>query len=78
MNPILNEFGMEVRKYCECCSPRMTTATSTSHKWTRKEIENEILYISKRVVESGWFSRGNKIRKLKHWVDKLERFNEFN
>lgn len=79
MTPTLNEFGQEIKRYCECCSPKIVTSTATSgHKWTRKEIEQEIIWQAGEVSRATWWSRKDRIKRLKHWVEKLERFNEFN
>jgi hypothetical protein len=79
MTPTLNEFGIEIRRYCECCTPyRTSTSTATSHKWTKKEIEQEIIYCAGEVARATWWSRKDRTRRLSHWVEKLERFNEFN
>lgn len=65
-------------KPCECCKPRYMTATATNgFKWSRKEIEREIIYIAEKLAESKWYERGDLRRRLKHWTEKLARYKEF-
>lgn len=64
---------------CECCAPRYATATFTAgtpHKYTKEEIESAIIYLSKKLVHENWWNSGYIKRTLKHWLDKLERYNE--
>lgn len=64
---------------CECCGPRMTTMTATSgiqHKWTKKEIESRILKLARELTNASWFDRGDIRRQLRHWNEKLERFEQ--
>lgn len=72
----IGELGWMEFHPCECCAPKYTTyTTSTStHKWTREEIEGEIIWLSQRLLEKPWYDRGNTRRQLKHWVDKLEQY----
>lgn len=64
---------------CECCKVEMTTMTSTSpiHKWTRKEIQEKLISLSKEMVEVRWHDRGDVRRKMEHWVEKLKRLDAY-
>lgn len=76
MHTGLGYDGLPQQRVCECCSPRTFTFTSTiAHKWTKKEIIDEIMYKSKLVADSKWYNRSERVRSLKHWTDKLERLN---
>lgn len=73
MGSQLNEDGtMKEARGCECCAPRMVTATVTTHVWTREEIEQEIIYRATRIVNLKWFNREYDFRMLRHWVAKYE------
>ncbi len=64
---------------CECCGPRMTaftTSTGVAHKWTKQEIKDEIERLAKELVFVKWYERKGIREHLKHWVEKLERFEE--
>lgn len=63
---------------CECCRPQMTEYTSTAitHKWTLKEIQDHIIELGKQLVTVRWYDRGDVRRRMKHWVEKLERYKE--
>lgn len=64
---------------CECCRIRYTSTTfttSTPHKWTKKEIETRILELAVEIAKAKWYNRGDIRRQLKHWTDKLQRYNE--
>ena len=75
---LLNPDGTMPQNNCECCSSRYVgyTATASTHKWTKKEIEEEILYLSAELVSARWYNRGNIRRQLAHWVSKLNKYNE--
>lgn len=60
---------------CECCKPRYTTSTFTTSKWTKKEVENRLLELSIELAGSKWYNRGRIIDQIKHWSEKLERYN---
>lgn len=65
--------GLPKQNTCECCSPQMRTMTATTpHKWTKKEIEEEIFYHVGQLMEANWWNRGERLRRLKHWMIKLE------
>ena len=74
----LNYDGTPKQNHCECCTPKMINYTTTAnpHKWTKREIEDEIIYLSRAVIESPWYDRTDRTRLLKHWLDKLARFEE--
>jgi hypothetical protein len=80
-NSIIEDYQYcQIEYGCECCRSKqnytVTTSTYEPHKWTKEEIETSIIEISKELVTCNWFQRGNVRYKLKHWVEKLERFNE--
>lgn len=63
---------------CECCGPRYMTGTAGTvwQKWTKKDIQGEIISISKELVEAKWYERGDVKRRLRHWVNKLKKYEE--
>lgn len=74
----LNLDGTFPEVRCECCAPRYiaTTFTITSHKWIKQEIESEIQRLAFEMTTAKWYERGNIRRRIKHWVDKLQKYNE--
>lgn len=53
-------------------TPQYVTATATTgHSYTRKEIEDEIIYHAIQVAESRWWNRGKRMHYLKIWVSEL-------
>jgi hypothetical protein len=75
------DFYQTIEPYypCECCRPlkgTTFTSTATTHKWTKDEILAEIVYISKELAWATWGKRGELRMRLRHWVKKLERFEE--
>jgi len=65
---------------CECCKLKYTTSTATAtngFKWTEKEIKREIIYFAEKLAQSRWYERGEIRRRMKHWVEKLKRYNDF-
>jgi hypothetical protein len=65
---------------CECCKLKYTTTTSTAtngFKWSKKEIEREILHFAQELANAKWYERENLRRKLKHWTDKLARLKKY-
>jgi hypothetical protein len=70
---------------CECCKIKYSYSTctaTTGHKWTKKEIESRLIELSVELSKKKWGMRGDTLRQIKHWTEKLERFNtlksEFN
>jgi len=63
---------------CECCKPRYCTATVTNgRKWTKKEIEQEIIYYATELSNKKWYEDKSYTKnRLKHWTEKLDRYNE--
>ena len=65
---------------CECCRVRYTTVTSTASlgfKWSREEIEREIIQTASRLSRMKWYEPKGEIKaRLKHWTEKLARFEE--
>ena len=62
---------------CECCKPRWTTSTSTTHKWTEKEIKAEIIEIARDISKKKWYESKTYLRdRLNHWCLKLNRLEE--
>lgn len=61
---------------CECCNPRYTTCTATTHKWTEKEIKEEILAIVEQLIEAKWYNKYHIRSNLKHWSKKLKKLQE--
>lgn len=71
-------FNFLMNKYepCECCKPRLTYSTSTiGRKWTKKEVEEHILYLAEKIATVKWYE-SRPIDELKHWVSKLQKINE--
>jgi len=54
----------------------MVSCTLTTHKWTKKEIESEILELSKDLANCGWFEKGHIVDRIKHWSKKLQRYED--
>ncbi len=73
-------FYQNMETNCECCSNKMTISTWTigtiTHKWTKKEIEETIINLSKELLNVKWYNRSDIIRQLKHWHNKLKKYNE--
>jgi len=75
----INELFNNEFQPCECCKIRYSSSTftvSAPHKWTKEEIETRIMELAKEMADSKWYNRGNIRRQLKHWTEKLERYNE--
>lgn len=72
----LDMFGDFPEVICECCRPRYATYTSTTlHKWTREEIAERIVELSADLVEARWYNRGPIREQLRHWHQKLSRYD---
>ncbi len=63
---------------CECCRTDMTGSTTTisCHKWTRKEIEEELIRLAEEMLKVRWYDRADVRRRIKHWVGKLNKYKE--
>ncbi len=66
---------------CECCKINWANVSTTfsvgkPFKWTRKDIEWEIIVTSEKLANARWYQRGELRARLKHWTDKLKKFNE--
>jgi len=64
---------------CECCKIKYSncTTTFTARKWSKKECEEQILYLAERVATTKWYNgRSGLIKELKHWTEKLARYKE--
>ena len=73
----INENGLPNDVVCECCSPRRLTFTATTpHKWTLAEVKDHIYYHAQQVIEARWYNRGERTRRLQHWLEKLQRFEQ--
>lgn len=69
----LTEYGLPQHRQCECCAPKMRTATVTiGRKWTKKEITEEVLYLADALSNARWWNRATLLRSLKHWNGKLQ------
>lgn len=74
----LDMYGNPPRVICECCAPRMVSMTSTyaTHKWTRKEIEDEIFETASQLATATFWNRAELLKRLKHWTAKRDRLQE--
>lgn len=69
-------------KPCECCKhryPEFTYSSSTSsgvHKFTRKEIAEQILDSARNLSRAPWYERGDIRRRIDHWFTKLQKYDE--
>lgn len=64
---------------CECCRFKYSTSsatTSNGFKWTEKEIRERIFELSEKMAKSKWYNRGETLRRLRHWTEKLARYKE--
>lgn len=65
MPPFNLNYENQFRPF-ECCKPRYATGTATNgFKWSKKEIEAEILYTAGKLANSKWYERGDLRRRLK-------------
>lgn len=64
-------------KGCECCV-RSTSYTSSQiiHKYTKDEIRARLVELATDLAAASWFNRGDIRRQIKHWAEKLTRFEE--
>lgn len=78
MGPSLFDFLPQQFEPCECCKSRYTNVTmTTGSKWTKKEVEEQILYLAERVATTKWYNgRSELIRQMKHWVEKMKKIQE--
>jgi len=62
---------------CECCKIKYTSSTVTTHKWTEREIKDEILELATMLSNKKWYESKSYLKsKLKHWCGKLSNLNE--
>lgn len=62
---------------CECCKPKLTSYTFTTHKWTEKEIKAEIIEIACELSKKKWYESKTHLRdNLNHWCGKLNRLKD--
>lgn len=62
---------------CECCVRTGTmTISATSHKWTKGEIRARLVDLASELAYASWLDRGAIRRQIKHWAEKLQRFEE--
>lgn len=68
--------------YCGLHAPKQdyvsfTTTTSNARKYTKREVEEEVIYFSKRLCELKWYQcKKWAIRNLKNWVNFLKKFDK--
>ena len=67
-------------RHCECCRPEMVSMTCSSgepFKWSKEEIVREIIQTASRLSKMRWYEPKGEIKaRLKHWTEKLARFEE--